>query len=626
MKKILILVTFFLFTTSMFGQEDKTVTARLKEKYGWACYHDTNGGWYSIKKGDYHSIGNEGACDLRGHEVIPPIWDDVNYGGTYYKVKKNGKVGIRGLKNEEILPISKYDDIHYYQMKDHGFCEVIIGTKVGAIDKQGKEVIPCEYDDISIWEIKEYEYGGCRVKSNGMKGIYDIRSKKLLIPCKFGEIRSWQLKDGDYCCVLKYEDEYEKENPNNRIGVIDKQGNEILPSVYTSVSLWNNVAAVGKDGSYKKYDQGMSSNYALYNLEKKKFVTEFKYGYIGYYPKEEGLVSFNVGGKVAAYTDNKPDVKGGKWGYMDSNGKEIIPAQYDIAGDFNDGVAQVTKNGVTSLLTNPIMGTKLQMADGQSLNEVDRNIPQTNRNDENLFAFIFANENYMHLKGADWAINDGKVFGEYCRKTIGVPMQNVRYYEDATYGNIIGAVKKIKDIAEVYEGEAKIIIYFSGLGATDNQTHERYLLASDASLESLKSTGYAVSELQKDLNELKTAYTLVILDAPFSNVDRTNHPLSSNRGIRIAPKKISPSGSVKLFTGCNEDETSFSSNDYKHGMFTYALLKQLQTSKGNCTLGEMMDKASTWVRKESVSKYDKVQSPQKSISNDMEKKLNNLLF
>jgi hypothetical protein len=35
----------------------------------------------------------------------------------------------------------------------------------------------------------------------------------------------------------------------------------------------------------------------------------------------------------------------GKWGYMDRFGKVVIPARFDIAGDFHTGIAQVAIKG-----------------------------------------------------------------------------------------------------------------------------------------------------------------------------------------------------------------------------------------------------------------------------------------
>ena len=343
--------------------------------------------------------------------------------------------------------------------------------------------------------------------------------------------------------------------------------------------------------------------------------------------ENEGLIPFCVGGQFVSFKNSSregiPQINGGKWGFMDEDGKEVIPAQYDYVTAFNEGMAQVTKNGVTSVLHNPL---KQKPAGGKLGKEVDGNVPETSKSDENLFAFVIANENYAHLKGADYAINDGKVFVEYCKKTLGVPERNVRYYEDATYGNIVGAMNKMKEIAEVYEGDAKIIFYFAGLGATDTQSKERYLIPADGSLETLKSTGYSVASLQKALNDMNTTYTLAVIDAPFSNVDRNGKMLAAARGVRIVPKRIAPQGKTVICTSSMNDETAYASKDYGHGLFTFALLQQLQQTKGNGSLKELIDNASKWTRKEALKLFDQRQTPQQTVSTEMEQKWQNIKF
>ena len=44
---------------------------------------------------------------------------------------------------------------------------------------------------------------------------------------------------------------------------------------------------------------------------------------------------------------------GGKWGYVDRDGKLVIPAQYDEAGSFEDGKAEVVLAGKTSTIDAP---------------------------------------------------------------------------------------------------------------------------------------------------------------------------------------------------------------------------------------------------------------------------------
>ena len=37
--------------------------------------------------------------------------------------------------------------------------------------------------------------------------------------------------------------------------------------------------------------------------------------------------------------------KDGKWGYIDTTGKEIVPCQYEWYGNFSDGLAALYKDG-----------------------------------------------------------------------------------------------------------------------------------------------------------------------------------------------------------------------------------------------------------------------------------------
>jgi uncharacterized caspase-like protein len=203
------------------------------------------------------------------------------------------------------------------------------------------------------------------------------------------------------------------------------------------------------------------------------------------------------------------------------------------------------------------------------------------------------------------------VFADYCKKTLGVPEKNVRYFEDATYGNVMGAMKKMQDIADVYEGDAKILVYFAGLGATNQQTGQRYLLPSDATLQNLNATGFSVAELQKTLNSMKTAKTLVILDVPFSNVDRNGKMLASARGVAIKAKPIDAQGNADIWISSQGNETAFASKDYNHGLFTFALLQQLQATKGTQPLDALFSGAAQWVGKHSLQLFDKVQTPQR---------------
>lgn len=309
--------------------------------------------------------------------------------------------------------------------------------------------------------------------------------------------------------------------------------------------------------------------------------------------------------------------KGGKWGYMDMTGKEIIPAQYETASDFQNGVAQVTLNGKASILVNPLTGTNLELANGMAGNDVDVNIPQTGRSNEETFAFIIANQNYANFNGSDYALNDGKVFRDYCMKTLGIPENNIRFYEDATYGNIIKALENVRNIADVYEGDARIIIYYAGLGATDKQTSTSYILPIDCSMSSLASTGYSVQQLSDVLGELKTKLSLVLIDTGFAGTDRNGKFIEQNRAVQMASKRILPRNNTVVLTAASPKETAFAKKELGHGLFTYALLSKLQQSKGGCSLKELADYVSAQVKKDAMKHFSQIQTPTAAVSADM---------
>ena len=424
--------------------------------------------------------------------------------------------------------------------------------------------------------------------------------------------------EGDCFIVGLPYDEKEYNYLKSKLGIIDLTGKVLLSCKYLFIQSFNKEKGLYliSYGGVNKSERGFSdysfdSKFALYDIKNAKFITDFKYDYVEYqYSSKEKLARFNIGGRITANTLlYDAVVEGGKWGYLNEEGQEVITAKYDAAMPFKDGVAQVILNEVTSLIANPITGSSIFAS-----SPVDTNIPQTKNSNENLFAFVFANENYTSLSGADFSINDGKSFSEYCRKTLGVSENNVRYYEDATYGNFMKALSQIKDIADVYEGDAKFIFYYSGLGMTDERTKERYLLPSDVHLETLASTGISVKAVTDLFNSIKSQYSLVLIDAPFNGKDKTGKMLAEARGVQIAAKTIVPSGNIVLALSANDNGNVYSDKNIGHSLFTYSLLEKLQADRNGSLVKDVLEYAVSSVKKQSLEQFNDVQSPQVKVS------------
>lgn len=218
--------------------------------------------------------------------------------------------------------------------------------------------------------------------------------------------------------------------------------------------------------------------------------------------------------------------------------------------------------------------------------DVDINIPVNRQDNENTFAVIIANEDYNKVAKVPLANNDGKVFAEYCQKVLGMPKDNVRTYYDVTSLEMEDALDDIKRIAAVYKGNLNVIFYYAGHGVPDEETKDAYLLPVDANGQ--RTTGcLSLNNLYKELASLNAKCVVVFMDACFSGSLRGDGMLASARGVAIKPKSEMAKGNMVIFSAVTDAQTAMPYEEKKHGLFTYFLLKKLQETKGNVTLGEL---------------------------------------
>ena len=240
--------------------------------------------------------------------------------------------------------------------------------------------------------------------------------------------------------------------------------------------------------------------------------------------------------------------------------------------------------------------------------DVDKNIPVAKASDDNTFAFIIANENYADAP-VPYSLNDGRMFKEYCQKALGVPEKNINLYEDATFGNIITAVEKMKSVADAYDGEASVIFYYAGHGFPDEKQNTAYLLPIDGNASDITTTGYSLAKLYQELGTLKLKSAVVFLDACFSGAKREDQMLSESRGVAIKVKDEAPQGNLLVFSAAQGDETAHQMEEKHHGLFTYYLLKELQAAGGDVDMGTLTDYVTKQVKRQSVVINKKKQTP-----------------
>ena len=239
---------------------------------------------------------------------------------------------------------------------------------------------------------------------------------------------------------------------------------------------------------------------------------------------------------------------------------------------------------------------------------VDMNIPVAGTVAANTFAVVIGNERYQHETSVPYAGHDAEVFAEYCRKTLGIPEKNIRVLKDATLNNMKFQLDWLRQVLSAYNGEARAIVYYAGHGIPDEADRGAYLLPADG-YGSNTGTGFALKDFYAMLSAAPAESVTVFLDACFSGTKRESGMLASARGVAIKVRDEAPQGNLVVFTAAQGDETAYQYAEKGHGMFTYFLLKKLQESKGDVTLGELGDYITGEVKKASVVNNNKIQTP-----------------
>ena len=245
--------------------------------------------------------------------------------------------------------------------------------------------------------------------------------------------------------------------------------------------------------------------------------------------------------------------------------------------------------------------------------DVDTGIPSTGAVNENTFALIIANEAYQNVAPVPNAINDGKVFADYCMKTLGMPKTNIHLVNNATYINIKRELNLMRQIAEAYKGGAKLVVYYAGHGLPDEASGDAYLLPVDGYGSDL-TTCYNLNDFYAALGAMSLSQVVVLMDACFSGSLRGDGMLASARGVAIKAKGSESKGNMVVLSAAQGDETAYPLDGQHHGMFTYYLLKKLKESKGSANLGSLFDYVKDNVVKKSLVVNGKRQTPTSSPS------------
>lgn len=185
-----------------------------------------------IKVENYKIILSQvGIIDLDGNTLVPPEYDRISlYKHSFAKLRKGKIYGIANLPSKKIAMFESLQIIRMWDIDEYGRClystdwtydkvdEKWIGTK-GVLSFDGVIVPPKKYDRIIL-----LENGLIKVYKDNTIGLLDKQGKELL-PVKYSYISDFKGKYASICLGGQKEENYPYNITGGKWGMIDDGGN-----------------------------------------------------------------------------------------------------------------------------------------------------------------------------------------------------------------------------------------------------------------------------------------------------------------------------------------------------------------------------------------------------------------
>ena len=233
---------------------------------------------------------------------------DVNYETGEYQTKAlNSKEEKLFTDYEQIEAISNKDESNNIWYEEN-ILRVKKDGKFGAINLDGKELVPCEYEEITVIPGLE---STIKIKKDGKYGVRDSSGKEILQPL-YKDVTN--LGDDN-------KDGFIVQNDEGKYGIVNYSGENIIEAKYEEVT---------KIHANDTYVVKQAGKQILVNKEGTEVLNS------GYDEIKQVLKSSENG---VIFTSN------GKYGVMNLNGEVKISAEYDSLKESKSGLLIVNKAG-----------------------------------------------------------------------------------------------------------------------------------------------------------------------------------------------------------------------------------------------------------------------------------------
>jgi Caspase domain len=212
--------------------------------------------------------------------------------------------------------------------------------------------------------------------------------------------------------------------------------------------------------------------------------------------------------------------------------------------------------------------------------ELYRSLPPA-AEDETAIAIVIGNRNYASLPLSETSRNDADAIYSFLTEHLGYAQDNVVLVRDAhaaELAKLLGTGPDAQgDLARLVRAHprAKVLLYYSGLGATNGAQSETYLLPVDAERYREERSGYPLSSLYAGLSSLGAKSVLVLLEAEFGR-DHSAYVLPPNGPETV--KTVLPEGplaGLTVLAAADRGQRTLVDLTYGIGLFTRYLIEGL---------------------------------------------------
>ena len=294
----------------------------------------------------FEKNGKYGVINFDGKVVVKPIYDEIQsltYKEGELLVKKDNKCGVVNTKGAIIIK-PEYDTIvadnYYIEQEKYKFSGYIVSKKIdenynyGYIKYDGKILLKPEYTNISrIIDIEDNENIYLIAQNKSKTGL--IKNKEVLVDFNYKELQ------------------YNKENnillakKNAKLGILNLQGQEILPLKYDDLSINGEYVYTKNEDEEKYFDikgnEIQDNTYKnIYNIDNGKYyLTIDENSLYGILDRNKQVLVENTYSYLEYLFDDYFIASNNDLGIINSNGEVVLDFKYNIISNIeNSNVVQ----------------------------------------------------------------------------------------------------------------------------------------------------------------------------------------------------------------------------------------------------------------------------------------------